>query len=154
MSNLLSTIKSETKLFKQPYQIGDVVEIESIMFLLIDIEKFSIRGQKLTIWFTAQDLSKGDYISTDYHILTDQTEQELEILMKYDDERWRDFQLGSTFVANDKNRYKLVEYTGISLKGTDLYVTAIGKLVRPVNRKEARTKYVEHRKKILKLDVY
>lgn len=50
--------------------------------------------------------------------------------------------------------FKVVEYTEVSLKSTDVYVSAIAKPVFPVNRKEAKARLVHEKRKKLKLEVY
>lgn len=153
-SQLLTTIRSRFRLFKQPHKMGDTTVVDGKLYLIIGIERFDLYGSTLSVWYTAQDLSQSDYISHKQHAGWDNTERELYFQMKHDNDRCRDIHLGSTYGAPNGNRYKLIEFTEVSLKGTDVYVAAIGKLVQPVSRKEAKAKFTQERKKRLKLEVF
>lgn len=153
MKGLIRTIRCRYKLFKQPDQVGDVLEMGGEHLLIIGIEKFDLIQREIIIWFTCQNLSLNDYIAEQQTATSTAGEVELTNQMKYDDERWSDYSLGSTFVVKG-NRYKLIEYTEISLKGTDLYVSTIAKRVYPINRKEAKSKFIHERRKKLKLEVH
>ncbi len=154
MKGLLYTTQSRFRLFKQPHKIGDTVNVKGKPYLVIAIERFSIFTNTLTVWYTTQDLSQSDYVYHKQHGGWNTKECELEFSMKYDDDRWKDVHLGSTFFARDQNMYKLLEFTEISFKGTDLYISVIGKRVHPINHKEARAKFMQERKKMLKLEIH
>lgn len=153
MKELIRTIRCRYKLFKQPDQIGDVIEMDGEHLLIIGIEKFNLIQREIIIWFTCQNLNLNDYVSTRPTITSSVGEVELKNQMKYDDERWSDYTLGSTFVVKG-DRYKLIEYTEIRLKGTDIYVSTIAKRVYPISRDQAKAKFLDERRKKLKLEVH
>lgn len=153
MKRLIRTIRCRYKFFKQPDQVGDVIEMKGENLLIIGIEKFKLFQNEIIIWFTCQNLDLNDYVSAHPTIASGVGEVELENQMKYDDERWDDYTLGSTFVV-EGNRYKLIEYTKIKLKSTDLYISATAKRIYPINRKEAKARLFDERRKKLRLEVH
>lgn len=154
MNGLISTIRCRYKLFKQPDQVGDVVEIDGKFLLIIGIERFELVYQTLSIWYTCQDLSQSEYFYTQKSSGWNTNEVELEAQFKFDDDRWKFIKPGLTTTGKDGNVYKFIEYTEISLKSTDLYVSMIAKRVDPVERKRAKAKFLDERRKKLKLEVH
>lgn len=154
MKGLIRTFRSRYKLFKQPKKIGDTIESDGELWLIIGIEKFELIGKILTIWFTCQDLSQSDYHFVKQMGALDASEVELERQAKFDDDDWKYVRPGLTTTAKDGNVYKIIEYTEVSLKSTDLYVSMIAKRVYPIDRKEAKAKFLQERKKKLKLEVH
>lgn len=153
LNELFRTIRCRYKFFKQPDQIGDVIEMDGDHLLIIGIERFDLTQGVINTWFTCQNLHVNDYISVQRNYVSTNGEVELKIQMKYDDERWRGYTLGRTFVVEGK-RYKLIEYTEIKLKGTDIYVSTTAKPVHPINRKEAKAKFFNERRRKLNIEVY
>ncbi len=153
MEELMCTIRSVFKFFKQPHRIGDTLDVEGVLYLVIGIERFKVYSTKLVVWYTVQDLSRSDYISRKSVSGQNTGEIELVIKMKHDDERWKNVHLGKTSTV-EGSRYRLTEYTSICLKSTDIEVCVIGKIIHPVNRKEARAKFTQERMKRLNLEVY
>lgn len=153
MKGLIKTFRCRYKLFKQPDQIGDVIEADKKLWLIIGIEKFELLGRTLFIWYTCQDLSKSDYLFKPAIVLAT-NEIELELQLKFDDKRWEAHIPGCTVVAKDGNIYKLIEYTEVSLKSTDIYISIMAKQIHPVDRREAKTIFLNERKKKLKLEVH
>lgn len=150
MSLLITSIKQTTKLFRAPQRIGEIMEYKERMYLIIGIENFKIIGHQLSIWYTVQDLENHDFISKQ----TDFPEHGLEecyVQYKYDD-NFEDIQLGRTFTCEGE-RYKILEYTDIVLKGTDIEVSFMASKVLPVNRKAAKTRYVAEKRKKLAIEI-
>ncbi|MEK4025811.1 hypothetical protein [Sporosarcina sp. FSL W7-1283] len=154
MSKLISTIKCHYKFFKQPDQIGDVIEVNKEPWLIIGIEGFKLTSQTLFVWYTCQNLSISDYVVNGQMNTGGSHEVELEAQLKFNHEQWDLIKPGSTTTAKDGNVYRFIEYTEISLKGTDLYVSITARRVYPVNRKKAKAKFIHDRKKKLKLEVH
>ncbi len=154
MKGLISTFRCRYKLFRQPDQIGDVIEVDEKLWLIIGIEKIELIGQVLFIWYTCQNLSENDYLFAKQPGIRDANEVELEAQFKFDHNEWKYIKPGLTTTAKDGNVYKFIEYTEISLKSTDLYVSMIARRVYPVDRKEAKAKFLDERRKKLKLEVH
>lgn len=151
MGNLIITIRSTTKLFKQPKQIGDMLECDGKDYLILGIEKFKVYGSHLKIWYTCQDLSQSDYVSLkkaykEPHLI------EIESTVKHDDERITKLELGKTWTIGG-NVYKVTEYTEIKLKGTDIYIAMAARPLYPIDRKEAKAKLFSERRKKLNLEI-
>ncbi|PEM69312.1 hypothetical protein [Bacillus pseudomycoides] len=151
MSRLITSIKSTITLFRAPKRIGEIIEYQKRLYLIIGIEHFKIYGHQMSIWYTVQNLEKHDFISkqTEYpeHGL-----EEMYVQYKYDDKRFDSLQLGRT-IPHKNEQYKVVEYTDIVLKGTDIEVSFLARKVIPINRKEAKTRYVAEKKKKLAIEI-
>lgn len=156
--DVFRTITSRTKLFKKPHRIGDTVEVDKRIHLIIGIENFSVHGSTLTIRFTTQVLNHSDYpaMEAQGNPWRD-NEVEVEIQHKYNDERVNDFTLGVTYPVERKGikyMYKLLEYTDIEVVGTDIKISGIMRPLYPINPKEAKAKFRHERMKKLQLEVY
>lgn len=151
MSRLITSIKSTIQLFRSPKRIGEIIEHQKCLYLIIGIEHFKIYGQQMSIWYTVQNLEKHDFISKQ----TKYPEHELEemyVQYKYDDKRLDDLQLGRT-IPYKNEQYRISEYTDIVLKGTDIEVSFMVSKVLPIDRKEAKIRYFIEKKKKLEIDV-
>ncbi|KXI78509.1 hypothetical protein OCF13_14090 [Bacillus tropicus] len=151
MSRLITSIKSTIQLFRAPKRIGETIEYQKCLYLIIGIEHFKIYGQQMSIWYTVQNLEKHDFISkqTEYR---EHGLEEMCVQYKYDDKRFDSLQLGRTIPYKDE-QYKVIEYTDIVLKGTDIEVSFLARKVIPINRKEAKTRYVAEKKKKLAIEI-
>ncbi|WP_306659601.1 hypothetical protein [Bacillus pseudomycoides] len=63
MSRLITCIKSTIQLFRAPKRIGETIEYQECLYLIIGIEQFKVYGQQLFIWYTVQNLETHDFIS-------------------------------------------------------------------------------------------
>lgn len=151
MSRLITSIKSTIQLFRAPKRIGETIEYQECLYLIIGIEHFKIYGQQISIWYTVQNLEKHDFISKQPKYLEHELE-EMYVQYKYDDERFDNLQLGRT-IPYKNEQYKIVQYTDIVLKGTDIEVSFTVSEVLPIDRKEAKTRYFIEKKNKLKIDV-
>ncbi|MED1107702.1 hypothetical protein [Bacillus paramycoides] len=151
MSRLITCIKSTIQLFRAPKRIGETIEYQEYLYLIIGIEHFKIYGQQMSIWYTVQNLEQHDFISTQPKYLERELD-EMYVQYKYDDERFHNLQIGRTLPYKNE-QYRIVEYTDIVLKGTDIEVSFIVSKILPVNRKEAKTRYFNEKKNKLKIDV-
>ncbi|MGH0797938.1 hypothetical protein ACQVTT_27935 [Bacillus mycoides] len=151
MSQLINSIKSTVQLFSAPKRLGDTIEYQECLYLIIGIEHFEISGQEMSIWYTVQNLEKHDFISTQPKYLEREL-VEMYVQYKYDDERFQNLQIGRT-ISYKNEQYKIVEYTDIVLKETDIEVSFLVSKVLPIDRKEAKTKYYNEKKNKLKIDV-
>ncbi|PFX43531.1 hypothetical protein COL32_14470 [Bacillus pseudomycoides] len=151
MSRLITSIKSTIQLFRAPKKIGEIMEYQERLYLIIGIEHFKVYGNQLSIWYTVQNLEKHDFISKRFaspiHGL-----EEMIIQYKYNDKRLEGIQLGRT-IPYKNEQYKIVEYTDIVLKGTDIEISFMASKVIPIDRKEAKTRYFIEKKKKLEVDV-
>ncbi|PEB42208.1 hypothetical protein [Bacillus pseudomycoides] len=150
MSRLITSIKQTTKLFRAPQRIGEIIEYKRKAYLIIGIENFKIIGNQISIWYTVQDLENHNFISKqvtnpEYGL------EEAYVQYKYD-ASFEHVQLGRTFTCEGE-RYKILEYTDIVLKGTDIEVSFMANKVLPVDRKTAKLKYLTEKRKKLAIDV-
>ncbi|MDM8365668.1 hypothetical protein [Bacillus thuringiensis] len=149
MGCLITSIKQTTKLFRAPQRIGEIMEYKERMYLIIGIENFKIIGHQLSIWYTVQDLENHNFISKQTTFMEHGLE-ECYVQYKYDD-NFENIQLGRTFTCEGE-RYKILEYTDIVLKGTDIEVSFMASKVLPVDRKEVKMRYVAEKKKKLAIE--
>lgn len=146
MNQLITSINQTTRLFRAPQRIGEIMEYKERMYWIIGIENFKIVGNRLSIWYTVQDLENHDFISKQI-AYPEHGVEECYIQYKYDEDL-EHIQLGRTF-TNKGEYYKIFEYTDIVLKGTDIEVSFLARKILPINRKEAKTKYFAEKKKKL-----
>ncbi|MED4718633.1 hypothetical protein [Bacillus badius] len=154
MKKVITTISTVSRLFRQPRKIGDTFEHNDKTYMVIGIERFEVLyNTKLKVWYTCQNLSETDYV-TRKKAYQEPFQLEAEVKLKYDDERIRTrAQLGTVHFMEGEF-YKIMEYTDIELNGTDLLLSFIVKPLYPVDRKEAKAKLLDSRKRKLQLEVF
>ncbi|PHC36758.1 hypothetical protein G9298_18060 [Bacillus thuringiensis] len=150
MGRLITSIKQTTKLFRAPQRIGEITEYKGKPYLIIGIENFQIIGNQISIWYTVQDMENHNFISKqaahpEYGL------EEAYVQYKYD-ASFEHVQLGRTFDCEGE-RYKILEYTDIVLKGTDIEVSFMASKVLPVDRKTVKSKYLTEKKKKLAIEI-
>ncbi|WP_289141515.1 hypothetical protein [uncultured Brevibacillus sp.] len=148
---VITTIQSEFRLFRQPHKIGDVIEIDEKSYLILGIQRYTLYGQLLTIWYTAQNLMITDFMSMNKAYKQPHT-VELVVKLKFDDDRLKNCHLGSVHHLKGQ-AYKLQEYSGIYVKGTDIEICFIARPIHPIDRKEAKAKLFSERRKKLQLEI-
>ncbi|MEN8648590.1 hypothetical protein ABFE25_28995 [Bacillus toyonensis] len=151
MSRLITSIKSTIQLFRAPKRIGETIEYQECLYLIIGIEHFKICGEELSILYTVQNLEKLNFISVQPKYVERELD-EMYVQYKYDDERFRNLQIGRT-IPYKNEQYKIVDYTDIILKGTDIEVSFLVSKVLPIDRNAAKIRYLNEKKKKLKIDV-
>ncbi|WP_127549734.1 hypothetical protein [Paenibacillus amylolyticus] len=154
MADPLITTVCRFKLFKQPYKIGDTYESGGETRLVLGIEGFELNRHSnvLKVRYTCQRLDVLDFVSK-AKAYPEPHQIEMEATLRH--EKWdkvSDLNLGTTTTYRGE-RYKILEYTEISLKGTDLYVSFLARQVHPVDRKEAKAKLLNERRKKLKFEI-
>lgn len=150
MGRLITSIKQTTKLFRAPQRIGEITEYKGKPYLIIGIENFQIIGNQISIWYTVQDMENHNFISKqaaypEYGL------EEAYVQGKYDAD-FEHVQLGRTFECEGE-RYKILEYTDIVLKGTDIEVSFMASKVLPVDRKTVKSRYLNEKKKKLAIEI-
>lgn len=153
MKKLITSVISRFKLFKQPYRIGDVIDVNGESMLILGIEHFEVYSSTIIVHYTCQRLEESDYISK-AKAYKEPFSVELEVKIPHS--KWRDvlprIQLGTTHYTRGQ-MYKITEYTAIQLKSTDLHIDMLARPVHPVDRKEAKAKLFSERRKKLKIEV-
>lgn len=151
MNQLITSIKVTVRLFNQPKKMGEVIEVQDQLYVIIGIEQFKIYGQQLSIWYTVQNLEAYDFISKQIGY-PEKGLIKLNVQYKYNDKRFEHLQIGRT-VPYQEEQFKIVEYTDIILLGTDIKVSFLVKKVLPLNRKEAKMRYFMEKQKKLNIDL-
>ncbi|MFH0070965.1 hypothetical protein, partial [Peribacillus sp. NPDC056705] len=124
-SSSLVRVKRHFRLFKQPNKVGEVLNDYDGPLLIIGIEKYELFGNTITIWYTCQkNNGVSNNRSGNYRYGISEPEFELEV--KYDDHQLKAYTLGSTFSCKG-DIYKITEYTEISLKGSDIYLSFLAR---------------------------
>lgn len=150
---VIGSLRSEFKLFKQPYKVGDVIEYREESFLILAIENFEIGINCIIVNYTVQNLSNQNYtenLATSYGMIG---VREFEFTCKINDKRIKRLQLGRTINGPD-GKYRVMEYTEISLKSTDLYFSFLARKINPVSPTKARKLAMSEKRKKLQLDVF
>ncbi|WP_044893270.1 hypothetical protein [Bacillus alveayuensis] len=152
MRNLIKTIKVSTMLYRQPHRIGDVIEYQGKMWLIIGIQWVSITYSQLEIEYVCQNLEQDfAYPPTTPHKGDDL--REFFITIKTGKEYVLEHvRLGRIFWYNDMP-FQTIEYTDIEIQFTDIIVSFLARPIRPVARKEAKAKLIHEKKKKLKLSL-
>ena len=153
MKGVITSLSRTTKLFKSPKRIGEIIEHQDNLYLIIGIEDFKVHPytQELTVWYTAQNLTNHDFISKQSTSPESRLE-EMYFQSKYDSERFERFKLGRTIPYKGK-RYKIMEYTDITLDGTDIRITVLVRKVTPIDRKKAKSRFLSERRKQIEIDI-
>ncbi|PDY14164.1 LacI family transcriptional regulator [Bacillus pseudomycoides] len=154
MSQFIHSLKQVILLFqssKKPHKIGDVIEFEEKLFLVIGIENFKLYGKELTIWYTVQNLEVHDFISIPSKPTLHKLEK-LSVLYQYDDKRFEHLQPGRTIPSRGK-QYKIIEHLHISLNEKIIELQFLATQVVPIERKVVRAKYFDEKKKQLDINI-
>ncbi|PPQ49086.1 hypothetical protein C5G87_06840 [Paenibacillus peoriae] len=151
MEKLITTIVCTFRLFKQPRKIGDTFKPNDIgdPVLVIGIEKYELRGERLIVWYTCQRLNHEAPKHSNYKRPT-YNAVEGEVKAKYDEPDLEKYQPGKTVWIREQ-LYKIQEYTEIALKGTDLVISFMARPIYPVSQKEVKEKLFGERRKKLKV---
>lgn len=149
----IRVLKIRTKLFKHPKRIGEILEYDDKIYLIIGINEYELYGQYLTIWYTCQNLNQKDYLDSDHVWTPVEHWHEAHVRCKYDDHRMKNSTtLGHVFKL-EGSWYKAIEYSDIEVDGTDIDISFYIKPVFPISRKEARAKLFHERRKKLQIEL-
>lgn len=155
MQNLIRTLKKTTRLYKQPSRIGDVLEYQNEMYLIIGIQNVQIIYSKLEITYVCQNLHEK--IFSQPSLTKSEHETQLthfyQVIKTGKEHVLKEIMLGKLFFGEDRNPYQTVEFTDVEIEYTDIKVSFLAKPIRPVARKEAKAKLVGEKKKRLNLAV-
>ncbi|ASA25406.1 hypothetical protein [Paenibacillus donghaensis] len=150
--NLITSVSMETRLFRKPKQIGETIENrDGELLLIIGIERFEVRHDTIKVWYTVQRLEITEFVSKGKLYRPPHT-VELEAKAKHDDLNIRTLIPGRTVHVHGE-AYKIMEYTEIDLKSTDLYISMLAYPIYPIDRKEAKTKLMDAKRQKLKFEV-
>lgn len=154
MKKLIKTIKVTTMLYRQPRRIGDVIEYQGKMRLIIGIQWVAITYSQLEIEYVCQNLEQDfayPYPSANPHKSDDL--REFFITIKTGKEYVLEhIRLGKMFWYHDIP-FQTIEYTDVEIQFTDIIVSFLARPIRPVARKEAKAKLIHEKKKKLQLSL-
>lgn len=152
---MIKTVKRVFRLFRQPNKIGETFDLNGVTYLVLGIQSYVLQGNILTILYTVQDLSQTDYISKAKAYAPSTPTHQVEFVArdKYDSEKFKRLQLGRLLLHQGET-YKILEYTELQFIGTDMKLSFISCPVYPVDRKQAKSKLMNERRKKLKLEVF
>lgn len=153
MGSLITTVIGRFKLFKQPYKVGQTIEVRGEPLLVLGIENFELFSSTILIRYTCQRLNEMDFVSK---AKAYRQPFNVELVIEIPHKQWEEIvpgiRLGSIHSIKGEV-YKVTEYTGIALKSTDLVIDMIARPVYPIDRKEAKAKLFSERRKKLKIEV-
>lgn len=152
MSDLITSVISRVKLYKQPRRIGDITEIGNVLYLIIGIQKIDITYVKLEIHFTCQNLDE-DYTYLDSNIYTADLKEFIFEVKTGKDPFPRIIQLGQLVQGPDGKDYQVMEYTDVEIEYTNVQISFLAKEIIPIPRKEAKAKRLNEKKRKLKLEI-
>lgn len=147
----IKTVTLTTNLFRQPNKVGDIIDYKGKTYLIIGIQDYRVTTKTLVISFTCQSLEdtnqnyprKAEPYSPYTLIFT---------RFKYDVGYLKKVKLGSLTEVKGKV-YKLMEYSNIYLKGTDIHVDVLGKEIHPIDNETLKKKRMKKKMEELKIDV-
>lgn len=158
MNQLFTSISVQYKLFRQPNKFGDVLEAENELYVIVGIENFVLFTDTIKVNYTCQQLKQYNYPSASAAVLTSAHTDgvTLEQAFRYDDHSIHSFTLGSTQIVMEGDTqqfYKLVEFTEITLDGTNIQISVLGKLLVPAAPEILKKLYTTERKKRMQLRI-
>lgn len=150
--SLIIGVRAQYRLFRQPNKIGDTLDVQGEPMLIISIENFKILHDRISVSYTCQRLTVLDFVSK-RKAYSDTSTLEMEATLRHD--KWD--KVGQLALGKitwyQGEAYKVLEYTEVSLKSTDLYISLIARLIYRIDRKEAKAKLFSERRKKLKWEV-
>lgn len=151
---IIKPIEVKTKLFKQPYRIGDILEDKGKKWVIIGIQNVSIIYNMLKICYICQDLNAEVIYPYTWRRKENNDEMEFIIRLKMgdDDRRWENIGFGMLF-WHEGMPYRMVDYTDVEIEYTDVLVSVLTRPIRPLSREELRRKRIQEKKKGLNLGV-
>jgi hypothetical protein len=150
MRDLIKTIKVSTMLYRQPHRIGDVIEYQGKMWIVIGIQWVSIVFGQLQIDYVCQNLEQ-DFVYQSASSNKGDDLREFSITIQTGKEHvLEDVRLGRLFWYHDMP-FQSVEYTDVEIQFTDIIVSFLARPIRPISRKEAKAKLIHEKKKRLNL---
>lgn len=136
------------------------MEAENELYVIVGIENFVLFTDTIKVNYTCQQLKQYNYPSASaaVPVLTSAHTDcvTLEQAFRYDDQSIQSFTLGSTQIvmeADTQQFYKLVEFTDISLDGTNIQISVLGKLLVPAAPEVLKKLYTTERKKRMQLRI-
>ena len=150
LKNLISSIRQTTRLYKQPSRIGDVLEVKNSLYLIIGIQDVQIAYSKLEIIYVCQKLDV-EYLyqpSVDYG---ENLTEFVETIRAGKEGLLKSITLGHIFFDSEDRPYQSVEFTDVQIEYTDIKVSFLARPIRPVARKEAKSRLLNERKRKLNL---
>ncbi|MFS0815476.1 hypothetical protein ABC382_00710 [Lysinibacillus sp. 1P01SD] len=155
----ICTIVSTRRYFKKIEQIGETLEVDGEIYLILGFERFFASSQSIKIHYTVQKLSDTNFPI--HHALGNPwRDNEVEVEWKASVKRYRELNneaiLGITFnldVDGIERRYKIMEYTEIRIDGTDIRISALCRPVYPIHPKEAKAKLMHEKRKRLNIEI-
>lgn len=153
MKRIIKSIKKTYNLYKQPLQIGDLMEFKKENWIIIGIEEVSITYSQLEIIYTCQNTAEKILYQPDTFNLGEYKTVDIVARIRTGKEHiLKKIQLGKLVWIEDKP-YQSVGYTDVSIEFTDVVVSFLGRPVRPIPVKEVKAKLLEERKKALNLQL-
>ena len=153
--DLITTVRSRIRLYKQPHRIGDVIDVDNMNFLIIGIQDIRlVLGSQLEIYYVCQSLEM-DHAYQPMQTVPHDNFIELELMIPTGKERdyLKRIELGRLIWSEEGWPYQTIEYTDVELKFTDLVISFLARPIKPVSQKEARARLRNEKKKRLNLSV-
>lgn len=155
MNELITTVRSTTRLYKQPKRIGDVIDVKDKDYLIIGIQDIRVLyGKTLEIFYMCQSLDV-EHVFQPEMVVSHNNFVELELVIPTGKEKeyLKRIELGR-MVLSEGRPYQTIEYTDVELKFTDVVISFLARPIKPVSQKEEKAKLLNEKKKRLSLSVF
>ncbi|QBL97944.1 hypothetical protein EauM23_00051 [Exiguobacterium phage vB_EauM-23] len=146
--------------YKMPKKIGDLIEHRGESLYIVGIEEINLNGvaNRLDVLYTCQSLQAdfqkvGSRQLSDWDLPIAWATLKTPFSSNYKQNPFKTIHPGRV-VPIKEAFYKIVEYTDIEIKGTDIVIYFSVKELQAIRPKLAKTMMLESRKKLLGLQVY
>lgn len=147
---MINTLKM-TYDFQEPIkQLGDVVEVNGLYFLLRGISRFKMWGRGMEVVYITQQLTEDTYSNLKQEEVVEEKTITLEMDRHSEYSDWDRYHLGM-LVLVDEMEHQIVEWRGFSFDDEKLMIEAATKPIRLVHPNEVSLKQLEAQKKGFKI---
>lgn len=142
-------------LYRKPFQIGDMLEIDGEMtdWLIIGIQSIDIRYTTLYIGYVCQNIEQKYDAPKEVYSGTSPYTVSFDLRVKTGKTAvLKQIELGRVFIHEDVY-YQTREYTGVRLEHTDIIVSFLGEPLVPINQGELKSARLKRRMKVMNLEL-
>lgn len=157
-NKLIVSLQKKFKLFKAPNRIGDILDYEGIEYLIIGIEKVTLRYSALYVTYTCQNLrilhSEQPNVINNANTLEFYADVNISDYVEdrgYVGER-NLISIGKVF-EHKGYYYRWITYSDLEFDFTTLRVSTFAQPIRPMSVTSARKQLLEHKKQKIGLSL-
>lgn len=151
MEHIIDSVLKTYNLYKQPHNIGDLLEVQGKQWIIIAIESIAIRFDKIHVIYTIQNAEDSYVIPPRLENKGETEEAEIRIQTGKEPviEKIQPGRL--VYIAGEP--YQSIGFTDIKIDFTDIIIGFECRLLHPIPMKEVRAIVREEKRKKLKLEI-